>query len=189
MTAQLLGLFCTGGRAKGCAAVVRLRYMAWADTMVGDLEANAALAEGYRAAWGERAEHIRLLHDQYPAMPHSVIADKVGCDQANVHQVIKRYAKRTSLEKLREFQANRADIFDAVSSDALLSITDTHLSNASALQLMTISAIAYDKARLERGQATSINVSALVDVATLLRQRMAQGAGQVTVAGGTPEVT
>ena len=54
---------------------------------------------------------------------------------------------------------------------ALASVTQDKLRKSSAGSLVTVAAILEDKARLVRGQATSINVQALLEVAELIRQR------------------
>lgn len=117
------------------------------------------------------AEHIRLLHDRFPAMSNVAIANKVGCAESNVRQVLGKYVRDCSLEELRDFQANQADIFDGLASSTLASITQADLEKASLLQKVTASAILVDKSRLVRGQPTSIHVTALMDVAELMRRR------------------
>jgi len=121
------------------------------------------------------AEHIRLLHDRFPQMGNTTIANKVGCDESTVRDVLARYARHCSLEELRSFQANEADIIDAIREQSLASITPDKLANASYLQLVTGSAILMDKSRLIRGQPTSIHVTALLDVAEMLRERRDRG--------------
>ena len=79
-------------------------------------------------------------------------------------------ANRTESE-LRDFQANKADIYDAVQLRALASVTPDKLRKSSAGSLVTVAAILEDKARLIRGQATSIHVQALLDVADLIREQ------------------
>ena len=76
-----------------------------------------------------------------------------------------------SEQELRDFQANKADIYDVVQMRALASVTQEKLRKSSAGSLVTVAAILEDKARLTRGQATSINVQALVEVLDLIRQR------------------
>lgn len=120
------------------------------------------------------AEHIRLLHDRFPAMSNTAIANKVGCDESTVRGVITRYARNCSLETLREFQANEADILDALRQQTLASITPADLEKASLLQKVTASAILMDKSRLLQGQPTSIHVHALMDVASMMRDRRDQ---------------
>jgi hypothetical protein len=117
------------------------------------------------------APAIRALKDKYPAMPVSVIAAKVGCTPQNVRGVLSSYLAGTSEEALREYQDNRGDILDAVQHRALLSITQAKLDKSSPAELMTVFGISYDKARLERGQATGINVSVLLDVAEAIREK------------------
>jgi len=117
------------------------------------------------------APKIRALKDKYPDMPVSVIADKVGCTPQNVRGVLSSYLAGTSEEALREYQANRSDILDAMQHRALLSITQAKLDKSSPVELMTVFGISYDKARLERGQATGINVNVLMDVAQAIRDK------------------
>jgi hypothetical protein len=50
-------------------------------------------------------------------------------------------------------------------------VTSAKLQKASAGSLVTAAAILEDKARLIRGQATSINVQALLEVAELIRRQ------------------
>lgn len=117
------------------------------------------------------AEHIKLLHDRFPAMGASAIANKVGCDESTVRGVIATYTRNCSLEKLREFQANEADILDAIRCETLSSITVEDFAKASLLQKVTASAILMDKSRLLQGQPTSIHVHALMDVAAMIREK------------------
>ena len=117
------------------------------------------------------AEHIRLLHDRFPAMSNTAIAKKVGCDESNVRRVLQRYVRACSVEELRDFQANEVDIVDAIRERTLASITEDKLANASYSQLVMGHAILLDKSRLMRGQPTSIHVHALVDVLDALRMR------------------
>ncbi len=145
--------------------------MAWVDSIVEGIGVGVVLdREPTQPRHGERAERIRALHDRYPNMGNSAIARRVGCDESNVRGVLERYARGVAPEELRDYQANQADIYDVMAHRALISITDAHLERASGLQLMTMAAIATDKSRLVRGQATSISVNALLDVAQLIRE-------------------
>ena len=123
---------------------------------------------------GERAEHIRLLHDRFPALGASAIAHKIGCDESNVRRVLSRYVRDCSIEELQDFQANKADIYDGLQHKALASITDASLSKCNALQLVTVAAILEDKNRLVRGQPTAIHAHVLVDVLAMLRERYSE---------------
>jgi hypothetical protein len=76
---------------------------------------------------------------------------------------------RTEAE-LHDFQANKADIYDAVQMRALASVTQAKLQKSSAPALVTAAAILEDKARLVRGQATGINVQVLLDIAEMIRR-------------------
>jgi hypothetical protein len=117
------------------------------------------------------APKIRALHEKYPEMSQSAIARKVGCTPANVRGVLSAYLSGTSDEALRGYQANRSDILDAIQHRALLHITEAKLDKSSPAELMTVFGISYDKARLERGQATGINVTVLMDVAQAIRDK------------------
>lgn len=131
------------------------------------------------------SEHIKLLHDRFPRMGNSAIANKVGCDESTVRDVIARYARNCSLENLRDFQANEADILDAVRERTVASISPQKLANATYLQLVTGAAILMDKSRLLKGQPTDIHVHALMDVAQLLREKR-EASGAATIAIGEP---
>ena len=118
-----------------------------------------------------KAEHIRLLHDRFPNLSPTAIANKVGCAESNVRQVLQRYVRDCSLEELRDFQANEADIVDAVRAKALSSLTKDHWDKSSALQIVTAAGILFDKSRLLKGQPTSIHANLLVDVLEHLKER------------------
>lgn len=119
------------------------------------------------------AEHIRLLHDRYPKLGNTAIANKVGCDESTVRDVLARYTRNCSLETLREFQANETDILDAIRQQTLASITPEVIEKAPYLARITGAAILLDKSRLLNGQPTSIHVTALVDLVGLLRSEQA----------------
>jgi hypothetical protein len=114
---------------------------------------------------------IRATKLRYPEFSEAQIAKRVGCSPSNVHQVLSVFLHGHSEQELREFQANKADIYDAVQLRALASVTQDKLRKSSAGSLVTVAAILEDKARLVRGQATSIHVHALVDVLDMLRAR------------------
>lgn len=117
------------------------------------------------------APKIRALRDKFPEMSKSAIARRVGCHPSNVDQVLGRYLGDVPLEDLRAYQENRADVFDALGHRFLLSVTQDKLDKTKPMEAVTAAAILYDKARLERGQATGINVSVLMDVAEAIRAR------------------
>lgn len=120
---------------------------------------------------GVRAALIRRTKLRYPELSESEIARHVGCSPSNVHQVLKSFLVDRSEAELRDFQANKADIYDAVQMRALESVTQDKLRKSSAGSLVTVAAILEDKARLIRGQPTSLHVHALVDVLDMLRAR------------------
>ena len=114
---------------------------------------------------------IRRLHLDYPELTDSQIARKVGCSPANVGIVLRRFLGKHTTAELSSFQENKADIYDALQLKVLSSVTESKLRKTPAISLITGAAILEDKARLVRGQATGINVTALVDVAELLRNQ------------------
>ena len=120
---------------------------------------------------GVRAALTRRTKLRYPELSESQIARHVGCSPSNVHQVLKSFLVDRPEAVLRDFQANKADIYDAVQMRALASVTQEKLRKSSAGSLVTVAAILEDKARLIRGQATSIHVHALMDVLDMLRER------------------
>ncbi len=128
-------------------------------------------ADKPKPRYGHRAELIRQLHDRNPKMPPSVIAKKVGCAPGHVTDTLKRYLNGIQLSDLDEFRSDKPAIFEAIQHRTLASISDEHLANASYLQLVTGAAILEDKLRLMSGLPTSIHVTALVDLAEVLRSR------------------
>lgn len=115
------------------------------------------------------APAVRRMKMRYPEMSEGQIAKRVGCDPANVHRVLKRFLGDHSAEDLKDFQENKAEIFDALQMRQLMSITDEVIAKAQLLPLVTASAILEDKARTIRGQATQINVSVLLDAVQAIR--------------------
>ena len=120
---------------------------------------------------GVRAALIRKTKLRYPELSEAEIAKRVGCSPSNVHQVLMTFLANRTESELRDFQANKADIYDAVQMRALASVTQEKLRKSSAGSLVTVAAILEDKARLIRGQATSFHISALLDVLDLIRQQ------------------
>ena len=144
------------------------------ESVTPDLAGDPGVLLGADSHFGSHtgaAEHIRLLHDRFPNMSNTAIANKVGCDESNVRRVLQRYVRDCSIEELRDFQANQGDIYDAIQHKALSSITDTALAKCNALQLVTVAAVAMDKSRLVRGQPTALHAHILVDVLDLLRHK------------------
>lgn len=114
---------------------------------------------------------IRKTKLRYPEMSEAQIARRVGCVPSNVHAVLSGFLGGHSQQDLRDFQANKAEIYDAIQHRILESITQDKLTKTSAPGLVTAAAILEDKARLVRGQATSLNMAALLDVVDLIRAK------------------
>ena len=108
---------------------------------------------------------------RYPEPSEAEIAKRAVCTPSNVHQVLSVFLRGHSEQELRDFQANKADIYDAVQMRALASVTQDKLRKSSAGSLVTVAAILEDKALLIRGRATSINGTALIDVLDAIRSR------------------
>ena len=121
--------------------------------------------------WGERAARARRLKSRYPEMTTADIARRVGATPDAVSQVLKRFLGNHSESDLRGFQQAKADVYDAIQRRCLDSVTDQKLRKTSVSAAVMSAAILEDKARLVRGQATAINVTALLDVAELIRNK------------------
>jgi len=112
---------------------------------------------------------IRATKLRYPELSEGEIAKRVGCTPSNVHQVLSVFLHGHSEQELRDFQTNKADIYDALQFRAIACVTQEKLRKSSAGSLVTIAAILEDKARLMNGQPTSFHVTALVDLVGMLR--------------------
>jgi hypothetical protein len=122
-----------------------------------------------RANTGAAAK-IRREKLRYPELSEGQIAKRVGCDPANVHRVLKRFmGKKISDDDLRQFQEDKANVFDALQHRALMSVTDAKLAKTAVRDLAVAAGIWEDKARTIRGQATQINVNVLLDAVQAVR--------------------
>lgn len=117
------------------------------------------------------APKIRKLKLRHPELSHSDIAKRVGCRPSNVTAVLKTFLGKTSKEDLADFQASKADVYDAIQHRLLQSLTPSKIAKAPAVSLITGAAILEDKARLVRGLATGINVNVLLDVVEAMRAK------------------
>ena len=122
---------------------------------------------GRHTGAGKRAIAMKL---ENPHLSDAKIAALVGCSPANVHTVLSRFLGDHSKEELREFQANKADIFDSIQLRSLMSITNDDIAKAPLLPRITGAAILEDKARTIRGQATQVNVTVLLDAVQAIRE-------------------
>lgn len=127
------------------------------------------------------APQIRKLKTRYPELSNSAIAKRVGCTTTNVEQVLQRFLGKGSVDDLRSFQEHKADVYDAIQQRLLLSVTQAKINKTPAVQAITGAAILEDKARLIRGQATSINMTAVVDLIEVMR-----GESQARVIDASP---
>jgi hypothetical protein len=135
------------------------------------IDAQVGNVRGRKTGAGRRAIVLKLKH---PELSDAKIAKRVGCHPANVSKVLSRFLGDHSEEELRDFQENKANIFDALQLRQLKSITDEDIAKAPLLPRVTASAILEDKARTIRGQATQINVSVLLDAVQAIREMRAK---------------
>ena len=119
---------------------------------------------------GERAALIRKLNLRYPELSDSELARRAGCSPSNVSQVLKSFLGNHTEEKLRDFQSNTANVYDALKMRFLESVTQAKLAKCPPGTAIISAGILHDKAALLRGQATSMNVNVLLDVAALIRR-------------------
>jgi hypothetical protein len=123
--------------------------------------------QGRHTGAGRRAIALKL---KYPDLSDVKIAERVGCHPANVSRVLARFLGNHSEDELRQFQANKADIFDSLQLRTVMSITDEDIAKAPLLPRITGAAILEDKARTIRGQATQVNVTVLLDAVAAIRE-------------------
>ena len=120
---------------------------------------------------GERAMIVRKLKARYPELTTGEIAKRAGVSWNSAKDVLDRFLDNHSRDDLAQFQQSKAEIYDALQHRILDCVTRGKLAKTSAPALVTAAAILEDKARLVRGQATSINVNAIMDLAKLIRER------------------
>jgi hypothetical protein len=120
------------------------------------------------------APSIRKMAVAYPELSNSEIARTVGCSPQNVSCVLETFLAGTSPETLRDFQENKADVYDAIQYKLLASLTQEKIDKSKPMEAITGAAILEDKARLVRGLATGINVSVLRDVVDAIRSKPPQ---------------
>ena len=121
------------------------------------------------------APAIRKMKIDYPELSEAQIAKRVGCHVGNVHDVLTRFLGKYTAQDLEAFQGRKADIYDAMQQSILGSITGEVIDKAQLLPRVTSAAILEDKARTIRGQATSVNVTVLLDAVQTIKQMRRMG--------------
>lgn len=157
---------------------------------MSELSERILSVEPARSISGKRkglAPKIRRLKDKFPELSYGAIARRVGCSANNVSGVLRTYLGDNTVEELRDYQENQADIFDSLANRLLASLTRDKIEKTKPMEAITGAAILIDKARLVRGQATGINVNVLLDVAEAIRSRPAVSSRVVDAAA--PEDT
>ena len=136
------------------------------------IDAQIGGLRGRKTGAGQRAIQLKLEH---PHLSDARIAARVGCTPQNVSKVLARFLGDHSESDLREFQANKADIFDSIQLRSLMSITNEDIAKAPLLPRITSAAILEDKSRTIRGQATQVNVTVLLDAVQAIRDMRSSG--------------
>lgn len=108
-----------------------------------------------------RIKHID--HDMtaklaHAGLTHGEIAKLQGCDRSNITRTLQRLNIQTA--EVDDYKGARADTLAAMQWRLLQSITAEDIEKASLQCKLMGFGILFDKERLERGQATNINVSA-----------------------------
>lgn len=116
------------------------------------------------------APAIRKMKTRFPEMSEVQIAERVNCSPANVHCVLKTFLGDRTVENLRDFQENKADIYDSLQQRFLESITKEDIEKAPLNARVWSGAVLEDKARTIRGQATSVNVTIMADLVEMIKE-------------------
>ena len=141
------------------------------DTAVRELEKMPPVKPRVKSANTGAARAIRATKLKYPELTNSQIAKRVKCDPANVQRVLERFlGNSNTTQDLRDYQNQKADVWESVAMKAVMSIDDAKLSKSSAAQLMMVAGTAFDKSQLVRGQATQVNVTVLLDAVQAIRE-------------------
>lgn len=116
------------------------------------------------------APRIRKLYERYPEMSKSAIARRVGCSVGNVNYVLTKYLRDISEDELSQFRRDKPEIMESIQHRLLSSLDSKKIAKTNAVQAVTAVAILEDKIRLQRGQATTINVSVLHELIDEIRR-------------------
>ena len=127
------------------------------------------VADKPKASHTGKASLIRKIKLKYPELTNTEIAKRVNCSETNVRQVLRLFLGDYNEEQLKEFQENKADIYDSIQHRLLQSISNDKLTKMQPYPAVVAAGILEDKARTIRGQATGINVSVLLDLVQALK--------------------
>lgn len=98
----------------------------------------------------------KALQARIEGCSFKAIAKQQGVDKATVQKALNPLIKAIpNSEHLREYKANRADFFAAKQLELLHALSPDKVANMSGRDLVTASAILYDKERLESNLSTS----------------------------------
>jgi hypothetical protein len=142
---------------------------AFCEKFPGMKRANVFQPIGAPLKHGTKAQQVRVLKMRYPELGPSALAKRVGVTPQSASDALKPFLSNASEEKLRSFQLNRSDAWDAIGMRSLESVTEAKLRKASASSLATIAAIAEDKRRAILGIPQQVEVHTLVEVLAVVR--------------------
>lgn len=129
----------------------------------------APITESARKTKRNLAPAIRKMAIANPELTRPEIARALNCSSQNVHCVLDKFLETKSRAELEDFQSNKADVYDALQFRLLSALTPDKIAKSRTQELVTAAAILEDKARLERGQPTTINLSVMVDAVEAMR--------------------
>ena len=112
-------------------------------------------------------DHVRTVALAKKGLTHGEIARLQGCDRSNISKVLQRYGVEE--RRVNKYKEYRADILAGLQDRLLSSIPDSDIQKSGMYTRVVSAGILYDKERLERGQATSVNINVLVDLAEAIR--------------------
>ena len=97
---------------------------------------------------------------------------RIGKSLGRSHHTVEKFLRQPEIQQQVDVQREElAKMFDAITDRTLRGVTDEDIRKSSLLQKMTAAGIGIDKAMLLRNQvAPTINVSVLLDIASLIRR-------------------
>lgn len=117
------------------------------------------------------AAAIRKFKAKYPELAPVEIARMLGCSRQNVSDVLRRFLDGHTLEEIKTFGEQKAEIYDALQLRIVESIDKEDIKKSQLYPRVIAAGILEDKARTIRGQATGINVAVLVDLVEAIKAK------------------
>jgi hypothetical protein len=101
----------------------------------------------------QKQKQITKLHTEQPHLKMIEIAAIANTSHSYVVETLQRFCLRH--KSLKDFQSNRADIWDSVSMAMLGSLTTDDIKKIPGAARIMSAGLAYDKMRIERGLSDS----------------------------------